>query len=98
MGDVIAFRSRSKPPFNPPPQAVKAALLAEKFLNRRDELREEVAREAEKVSNRPANVTLLRIPDSVQKPWLRARRYQAMADMLLEYAYALAELPPTGEA
>jgi hypothetical protein len=70
MGDVIQFRSRSKPTFDPPPHANKAMLLAEKLLCRHDELMLVAHKEAKRLglNKRPKNVVLLRIPEPVAQP------------------------------
>jgi hypothetical protein len=96
MGNVIPFKRRSKPPFNPPPHANKAMLLAERFLCRHDELMAQAHKEAKRLglNKRPKNAALLHIPEPVKTPWMRARRYREIATALICYAHHLAGLPP----
>lgn len=100
MGDVIPFKRRSNPPFNPPPHANKAMLLASKFLHRHDALMAQAHAEATRLGlhKRPKNVALLRIPEPVATPWMRARRYRDIAGVLIDYAHKLAGLEPIDAA
>jgi hypothetical protein len=96
MGEVVEFKRRSTPTFNPPPHADKAMMIASDFLHRHDELMAQAHKEAKRLglNKRPPNLVLLRIPEPVAKPWMLARRYRDRASMLIAYAHELAGLSP----